>query len=256
MEADTFQRAWFTGAVSAEAREVLFICPHGGAGPSAYAGWRTLASETTGVVTLQLPGRERRMSDPPRPLAERDFRMAVNEALQLTHEHQRLVIFGHSVGALVAFELAHRLEQVGRAVSHLVVSAHAAPAEHLDPTRPSLADLSDSDLTEWVVGLGGVEPSFLGPGGLLELILPALRADLVTEHCHVAEPGRVVDCPILILWPSDDPTVTRAAMQRWASRSDETRFVVVRGGHFYETGVCDVLPYVAGLLSARQGGHS
>lgn len=256
MEADIFQRTWFTGTVSAEARDVLLICPHGGAGPSAYAGWRTLASETTSVATLHLPGRERRMSDPPRPLAEQDFRMAVDEVLQLTHERQRLVIFGHSLGALVAFEMAHRLERVGRAVSHLVVSAHAAPAERLDPTRPSLADLSDRDLTEWVVGLGGVEPSFLGPGGLLELFLPVLRADLVTEHCHVADSGRMVDCPILVLWPSDDPTVTRAAMERWGNRSGETRFVVVRGGHFYETGVRDVLPYVADLLSASQGGHS
>jgi surfactin synthase thioesterase subunit len=144
------------------------------------------------------------------------------------------VFFGHSMGGLVAFEVARQL--AGRMAGlprHLVVSGHAPP--HFPSTEPPISHLADEEfLRELDQRYAAVPAELMQYPDVLALLLPALRADIAAvEHCGDSPSGRL-SCPITAFGGLDDPTTTRAHLSAWqeltSGRFDCRWFP---GGHFF-----------------------
>ena len=179
------------------------------------------------VCSIKLPGRGARMLDPP-------FRQLVpllsflSDALGALAD-KPMAIYGHSMGALVGFELARLLSRRQLVtINHLFVSGHRAP--HLPNTEPSWSTLPDDQLAQNLARLGG-SPST----DLLELMLPTIRADLQICDSYCYQPADLLEAPITVFGGTHDPGVTRDELEAWSIHTRGACAVhMLPGGHFFE----------------------
>lgn len=229
--------AWFPfGAPEpADPAGLRLLClPHAGAGASTYLNWGRGLPAGIAAVPVQLPGREGRMRERPYDRVEplvRDLAEAVLEQVR-----PPFAIFGHSLGALVGYELTRRLADLGGpGPVHLFVSGRQAP-QHATSGAP-MRDLDVPALVTELARLGGTPQAVLDDPDLLALIAPLLRADFaVNETYRFAGSGRPAEplaVPITAFAATADPRVTAARMTGWAEHT-ATGFRLHRlpGGHF------------------------
>ncbi|MEU3642791.1 alpha/beta fold hydrolase [Lentzea sp. NPDC034063] len=222
------------------------VCvPYAGGGASAFWDWPDLLGDSVELWSAVLPGRERRFGEPAvtdaaliaAPLAE-----AIRREIGTP-----LVLFGHSMGGLLAFDVARRL---GDQVEHLFVSAAKAP--HLAfGGEPHLLD--DDGLLDWMTTLGGVPADLLAHKEMLGLLLPTLRADLtVCAGFHGVRD--VIDVPVTAFAATDDPLATVADVAAWQHHTVAGFDLVVRpGGHFYLKDDPAAVTSVLRSATAREG---
>jgi medium-chain acyl-[acyl-carrier-protein] hydrolase len=164
--------------------------------------------------------------------------------------------FGHSVGALLAYEAARRLRaRDGRRALHLFVSSRSAPSlPAADP--PAARVRSDDDLLVILNRFGGTPVAVLQRPELLAALLPALRADLTVADGYVFEPADRVACPVTAFGGADDRTYS-SALDSWSNVTREKfRTCVFPGGHFYFSPAVDALAdEMIGDLRASVGVH-
>ncbi|MBM7086347.1 type I polyketide synthase [Micromonospora humidisoli] len=225
----------------------LFAFPHAGGGPQSFAEWPAGLPADVEVVSFALPdrGQRRTPADQRHPAGVTDHRSYTDRA-RLVDDLVTLVdrlddgapfaFFGHSFGALVAFEVCRRLAERGLRVPRLLMlSAHRAP--HLPPARPTV-DLPDDDLVHLVRQWGLVPADLLADPDLLALMLPPLRADLALDEAAVAPAGALPEEISCVVYAgTDDPTVTAAELAGWSTdlgRTPDLR--TFAGGHFFTLG--------------------
>lgn len=207
------------------------ICfPFAGGGAQSYSGWSTLMPEGIEVVAVKLPGREARMRETP----VRDARSLVDEMLGEVQDYLDIpfVLYGHSLGALLAYEFARRLRDTSLAPECLVVSARVPP--HRRPPRESIHALPQDQFVEALRRMDGTPAEVLQDAGLMALVSPMLRADLAMndEYVHADEP--LLDCNIVAFGGLDDPDAGRGAMQAWGELTHgDFSMRMVPGGHFF-----------------------
>ncbi|MGW3424302.1 thioesterase II family protein [Streptomyces phaeochromogenes] len=221
---------------------VRLLCfPFAGGGASAYARWQCeldARGAPVDVLPVRLPGREGRSGEPRftelAPLVE-ELDAALDEVLTSPH-----LLYGHSMGALIAYALIRRRQQRGATLPHAaLLAAYRAP--HLPPPRidseaGSGADASsgtDTDLARALVALGGLPEALLGHPEWLRALLPVVRDDLAL-CASAGSTGGPVRVPLHLFAGADDslvrvPEVT--AWRRYAARGCEVR--VLPGGHFF-----------------------
>jgi surfactin synthase thioesterase subunit len=218
----------FHPATGSGARVVCF--PHAGSSASFYFPVsRTLAPEIE-VVAIQYPGRQDRRLEPCIDDAGR-YADAVTAALLADGVDRDLVFFGHSLGALLAFEVTRRLEAGGTKVRHLIASGRMAPSRHRDDR---VHERGDEGLLAEMRSLSGTDQKVLADPELLRMILPALRGDYRAAETYRQSPDAAVDCPITVLVGDTDPKVDAAEAADW-SRHTRGGFELrtFPGGHFY-----------------------
>jgi surfactin synthase thioesterase subunit len=222
---------WTSGRSVPRSNRLQLLCiPHAGAGASRFRSWVAELDHVAEVWPLLLPGREGRWSECPlRAIAT--VVDAIADAMAPLFDRP-VALFGHSMGGLIAFELARELERRRRVVTCLIVSAVRAP--HVPDPDPIADDSSDERVLKKVRGLGGIPGEVLDHPELLGLLLPTLRADLAMCADYSAGLDRRVACPIVALGGIDDPNVPRAHLRAWAEHTT-SRFVVHRfaGSHFF-----------------------
>jgi surfactin synthase thioesterase subunit len=141
--------------------------------------------------------------------------------------------FGHSLGALLAFELARQLERKGGpSPVHLFVSGHAAP--QIPDDRPPTYNLPQEAFIDKLRAFGGTPDEVLAHDELMELLLPMLRADFQLSETYIYAAGEPLSCPITALGGVRDPYVTRDDLAAWCEQT-ESDFAVrmFPGDHFY-----------------------
>jgi medium-chain acyl-[acyl-carrier-protein] hydrolase len=221
------------GPARAVARRRLFCLPYAGGGVAAYAQWWRNLPDDIEVVGVQLPGRESRLSEPPLD----DIGAMARAALHAVRASDDLpyAIFGHSMGALVAFELTLRIEadDTIRPPQHLVLSGRRAPGT-VEPV-PDMLGLDDHAFLDALQHrFGAVTDEVRSEPELLTLLLPVLRADVRAVERYRPAPGRVVHCAVDVCGGRDDlhPRPDElGAWQRWAEQPLGLR--VFDGDHFY-----------------------
>lgn len=224
-------RQWLAGDVRADAQVRLFCFPHAGGGGSFFVPWSAALAPRIAVCPVVLPGREGRIREPAynrmAPLLD-----ALTEGL-LPHTDQDFAIFGHSMGSVVGYEFAKRLEhEHGRRARRLLISGRRAP--HLPARRAPLHTLPDEDFTEGLRGLNGTPADVLADEGLLRLFLPSLRADFAVNETYATSGGPPLSCPVSALTGTADPQVTIEEMAHWRSITVAAfRLRVFYGDHFY-----------------------
>lgn len=232
MEMAGHRRAWFACPQPRRGAKVRLYCfPYAGQGASVFRGWSSLLPSTIELWVARLPGREQRISE--QPYANLDSLVsAACEELGADLEVP-FAFFGHSMGALVAFELARRLRRYRwQLPSCLVVSAHRAP--HLKDLRPPLADLPDGEFIGAMRGLNGTPPELFEHPELVDLMLPLLRADFkaVESYVHLSE--QPLPCPIAAYVATDDSEVPSEQVAPWrVHTTGHYRMRVFPGNHFY-----------------------
>jgi surfactin synthase thioesterase subunit len=143
-----------------------------------------------------------------------------------------IVIFGHSVGALVAFELVREMRREGLPPpARLLISGRQAP--HLASQAGLISDLPDAALLDVIRNLGGTPAVVLDDPELVGMFLPALRADLEMNECYQYVKDDALDTPITAFAAASDERVLPAGVDAWAMHTAR-RFtlVPVEGGHF------------------------
>ncbi len=224
---------WLVRPAPRPQAEARLIClPYAGVGASAYRPWVAHLPDTLELNIVQLPGREARLREglyvQIEPLIE-----ALVPAIEGLLDRP-YTLFGHSMGALVAFELARALRRQGApAPSCLAVSGRRAP-QLPDPDEP-LHPLDDDRFVGAIVRrYNGIPRVILDDPELLQLFLPTLRADLTLIETYAYAPEPPLDCPLVAFGGCADERARPADLAAWLAQS--TRPLGVRqfpGDHFY-----------------------
>ncbi|MFI5806914.1 thioesterase II family protein [Streptomyces sp. NPDC051561] len=224
---------YLTSAPDPTAGLRLFCFHHAGGTASVYKGWdRALRPSGIHVVPVQLPGRERRVREP-RITALAPLLDALDTHLG-PHLDAPYALYGHSMGALVAYGLAQRRQQEGRTLPEaLVVGAYQPP--HRPPPLAAVRGMNDRELTHLLVDIGGMSPMLLEYPEWRESALALIRDDLKVCHGYRHTPAAAgLRCPVHAVVGSDDPLVTAPDAQEWAQHA-QGQFDVhtVHGGHLF-----------------------
>ena len=190
----------------------LFCLPYAGGDAAVFSAWSADLPESVEVCPVMLPGRAGRIAE---PLLDSMTLLVGALAKGLADWTGRpFALFGHSTGALVAFELARRLEQEGRFPAQLFISGCGAP--QLPPGRPGrLHDLPAADLLERLRALGGMPDAMLANPELRDLFLPILRADFKLTETYRYQPAVPLRCPITAFTGQQDRFVSRQSAEAW-----------------------------------------
>ena len=216
---------------SAPDRLRLFCFPYAGSGASGYAGWQSHLDPGIQVMPVQLPGREGRMGEPrftDLPSLIVDLDRELGPELESPY-----VLFGHSMGALIAFALAQRRLARGATLPKaLILSAYRAP--HLQAPQLASPDAPEGELIESLVRLGGIPQILLDHPDWLSALLPVARDDLLLCSGPGPEVCERLPLPLYAFAGLHDALVTPAEVEEW-SRYASTHFSLrtLPGGHFY-----------------------
>ncbi len=215
---------------SREGTPLLVCLPHAGGAATFYRPLADLVGAHAEVWSIQYPGRQDRLRDAFSD-SMHDLVRSVAAAVLVVAGERPVTLFGHSMGSLVGFEVARLLERAGRPARHLVASGRGAPSI---PFTGDVATGSDDDLVAELLRMEGTDPAVLGDRQLLELALPAVRADYRLIRGYAVEPDAVVRCPVTVLHGDRDPLAPPAEVARWRDHtSGPARVREFRGGHFY-----------------------
>lgn len=234
----------FTGAATVDA-PLLLLCPHAGAGATAYRGlaaalvreleaYPAAGDSPAEVVVAHYPGRQDRSSIPA-PGTVLGYAQGLlpetEDRIRAAAEPRPITILGHSMGGLIAYELARLLRRRALPVRLLVVSAtHPPQLTEAVPQHPT----DDEGLLEHLAGLEGTGVEVLRNPEVLSVVLPALKADYAAFDSYADDDSGSLDVPVLALGGWDDPGVTPAALRGWGARTTGPLDVVMfAGDHFF-----------------------
>ncbi|MEU5883552.1 alpha/beta fold hydrolase [Spirillospora sp. NPDC047279] len=208
----------------------LFCLPHAGGSAVFYRSWAKEISPAVELHAVQYPGRADRMADPFVTEAHQLARLIAGAMAPLLD--RPVALFGHSMGAVLAYEVAVLLQERGAPPVHVFASGARPPHDRGDD---KVAGRDDEALVAELVKLGGTDAEALREPELRELVLPYVRNDftLIEEYAH-RPGGPRLGVPVTAIIGADDPHVNEAQAARWGELTDG-RFAlrVLEGDHFY-----------------------
>jgi surfactin synthase thioesterase subunit len=227
--------------------ETVLIClPFSGAGASFFRDWQLRAPAGLRVLPVQLPGREERFVEPLLTDAGAAADEARDQVAEQLRPDDRVALFGHSLGAVLAFELARRLDGTAE-VAGLFVSGSPDP---WNGRSSSATGLPDDEFLARVERFAGFSHPALADDEVRELVLPLLRADVEMHENYRAEPGATVLAPITAVRGRDDDLVSAEASAGWRhATTGSFHTAELDGGHMYLIdGVDELLTIIGSRL--------
>lgn len=242
---------WILRRPATTAGRLRLVClPHAGSGAAAYLGWASSLGPDIEVLAVQLPGRETRLAEPPVARMATLVPLLADALADTLHrgDTRPYVLYGHSMGALVAFDLSCEFRRRGLALpQRLVLTGARAP--HLPPWQPLLHTQPDEPLLQEVGRrYGGFDPEMMD---LVRLMLPTLRADLALVETRERPAVAPLPLPVAAWAGADDAFVPQADASQWGRHTAaEFEFKVFPGGHFFPSTARELfLPQLARVLA-------
>lgn len=214
-----------------DAHTRVFCLPHAGAGASIYRTWANELPPGLQLCAVQLPGRENRLGEPPIDNAAALVRELVSGLRPFLD--RPFVVFGHSMGALLAFELSCELRRAGLPQpAHLFLAAHRAP--HLPFNQAPVHQLNPREFRAELRRLEGTPEAVLANEELMQIAEPILRADFKLCETYIYEPVEPLDVPLSVFGGERDPKVSAAVLAPWRAHTRAAVSVrVLPGGHLF-----------------------
>lgn len=228
-------------------RSTLLCLPFAGAGPSFFHPWRELSAGRWRVVPVELPGRERRIMETPYRNVVEAAKDSVDDIVaELGDDGAPTVVFGHSLGAVLAYELVHLLGARGVQVERLVVSGSPGPWTQRERRATGLPD---EEFLARVEEFAGFRHEALDHPEMRELILPVLQADCEMHENYVPSTDEPVTVPICSIRGDRDGLVSAEQAQEWRNATTgEFSSAEFPGDHMY---LVDSAPDLLDLIEAE-----
>ena len=208
----------------------LFMFPFAGAGPIVFRPWVDRLPADWDIYAVQFPGRGTRIREKP-------SRRLEPLVTQLDKELRPYLdvpfsFFGHSLGVLVAFELARGLRRSGMVPEQLLISGYPAP--HLPFPYHHLHNLSSTDFIQEMRILSGTPQEVLDSPDFLELVIPIVQADFEVLETYTYLEERPFEFPIHVMGGNQDPIARREHLEAWRGHTDGPfTLTMFEGNHFY-----------------------
>ncbi|XWK86460.1 MAG: thioesterase II family protein [Phormidium sp.] len=225
-------KSWVTyPKANPEAKLRLFCFHYAGGGAVSFRSWWDYLPSTVEVCPIELPGRSFRAQETPFTQIE-----PLIEALApvvLPNLTKPFAFFGHSLGALVSFELARVLrKEYNRSPLHLFVSGHRAP--QIPDRHPPIRALPNSEFLEVLRRYNGTPEAILENAELMELLLPTLRADFSVVETYSYKPEAPLDCPITVFGGLEDWKANALDLEPWREQTNSAfSLEMFPGDHFF-----------------------
>lgn len=211
-------------------RQRLVCFHHAGGSAASFNSWSRALPDWIEVHKVQLPGRDPAGSQRPHTEVATlipELRAALAPVLA-----EPFALYGHSLGALVAFELARTLRAAGGpAPLALFVSGRRAPQAPL--AMAALCDLPEEQLVPRLIELGGMSPELIRKPEWLRYFIPVMRADLEVSDRYAYTPGAPLECPLFAFKGAHDPIVSDEEFLAWGAQAGGAfEATVLPGRHF------------------------
>lgn len=222
---------YFNGKHSTDRRLICF--PYAGGSSHIFRRWQETLRQHVEVVAVELPGRGRRIME----RLYYDLPELVNELMIsiLPFLDKPYYFFGHSMGALIAFEMTQALRKnLLPEPEHIFVSAHPAPNMH--KSEPLMHKLPEDEFIKKLKEMNGMPDEVLCNRELMELMMPILRADFTLCETYKYKPGLKADCPITAFGGLADDGIRLDELEAWAEMTNSSfELNLLPGDHFYIT---------------------
>lgn len=208
----------------------LFCFPYAGGGASIFHSWDSALPSWVELCPIQLPGRENRLRETPFT----QLSSLVHYLVPVLYPYLELpfAFFGHSMGALISFELARQLRTQGISPVHLFISGRRAP--QIPDRNPRMYTLSNPEFLEELRQLNGMSDKVLNSSELMELLLPTLRSDFEMCGTYTYESEPPLDCPISVFGGLEDTTEPRKYLEDWRIQTSSCfTLQMLPGDHFF-----------------------
>lgn len=214
------------------APRLRLICfAYAGGNARMYGAWQKKLGPQVEVCAVQLPGRGARRSEP--PFTSLDDLIAALADVLCPHDAIPFAFFGHSLGALIAFELSrHFARHQLRMPERLIMSAANAPSRRSPPR--GLHQMGDDALIEELKRFDGTPPAVMKYRELLAMALPVIRADFMMSETYRYRSAPLLPVPISVMAGIGDPLTSREQIAAWAElTSASCDMHWFEGGHFF-----------------------
>ncbi|MEL6552537.1 MAG: alpha/beta fold hydrolase [Cyanobacteria bacterium J06621_11] len=208
----------------------LFCFAYAGGSAWSFRPWAKQVPESIEVCAIELPGRGKRLIEPALTDLEAIIQAVGPQMLPLSDVP--FAFFGHSMGALIAFELSRWLRRSAQ-LSPLHFWASAARAPHLPIAPPQMHKLPKKQFIDRLKHYGGTPLSVLNNAELMELMLPTLKADFTLLETYHYQPQDPFDFPITGLWGTQDEVVSKAELAAWQVHVSDFQLAAIAGDHFF-----------------------
>ncbi|PCC14209.1 MULTISPECIES: thioesterase II family protein [unclassified Pseudoalteromonas] len=214
-------------------QKVNLVClPFAGAGASFFAPWSGL-NPYFNLVPIQLLGREKRFSEPCYTSVVQAAKDIAQEIPELVDNSLPTVLFGHSLGAVLAFEVAHQIlkQAIPLSLQSLIVSGSPDP---WNPREARATGLDDDAFLQQVATFSGYTHPALTDPFMRELLLPTLRADVAMHESYKPDFSQGIQLDIIALRGIDDELVSREQLLGWQKATQQSlRCGEMPGGHMF-----------------------
>lgn len=211
----------------------IFPIPYAGASVNVYYAWKKLLPEAYELCLIELAGKGGRFNDSfyqSVDEAARDIAKRIKEKLNSDDEY---VIFGHSMGALLAYEVYYELQKLGaKAPRHLFVSGRKAP--HCYREKENMKDLDNKAFMEMVDKFGGIPKEFYTEE-VMKMFLPILRSDFIIldQYEHHLKSYKI-NCEMSVFYADNDFSTPEEEVDKWKELSEgNVKFYKFEGEHFF-----------------------
>jgi len=227
----------------------LFCFPYGGGSAHVFNSWSSRLPSWIDVCSVQAPGRGDRLSEPPFT----NLNDLVNVAAGAVKPFLDLpfAFFGHSIGALISFELSRCLRRrFGVQPFLLLVSGSRAPQICYQGTP--FFDLPETQFLAEVERLNGIPKEVLQHSELMQIMTPLLRADFSLDQTYLYKNDQRLSCPIIAFGGLDDVIVNRASLEAWNQQTTASFSAkLFPGDHFFiNTATPSLLESISSSISS------